>query len=131
MDPSTSPRLRELAIGLILVAAANVLTVPSPVSAHDHFGENTYQDCRIAASQAHGTSSGVDADTYEFGVSTCEAVQAKARWKVDGQWYSDEDTDSWGTLYASAGTAGGFDLFSSSDHNALEANTWWGWRIWH
>lgn len=115
-------------MALFLVAVA-----VTPAWAHTLYGTSSQHDDCIHRGAASHTTSVIDADTYPYSAYViCYGMQSKARWKVDGLWYSDTDTDTTYPYYASAGMTGGWDVFSSSDHNAkTNATAWWGFKLWH
>lgn len=118
-------------LGIVLAATSLLVVSVLPVVAHSKFGSASQASCAWNGAASH-TTNVIDADTYPYSVVVdCRGTQSKARWKLDGIWYSDTDTDTTHPYYASAGTSGGYDIFSSSDHNAKVSGTWWGFKLWH
>lgn len=115
-----------------VLGASLMLSLALPLSAfgHSHSRSEQRLNCTIYGEHTHGTGAEIDATTVHTN-GICEGVEAKARWKVDGAWYIDIDTDTSGVLVAVAGMSSGFDIFSSSDHNGDDTSVWFGFRLWH
>lgn len=136
-DALTAQRLRYPARGSVVsVLAIILLAQPLPAYAHTQYGQygpdGLWEDCSLWWSQSHNSSSIEAASQKASALSLCSGMEVKVRYKVDGQWYWENETDTLPPVHANV-VVSGWDIFYFSDHNGRPSGeTYWvGDREYH